>query len=58
MSQPSAQSERLLNPNLSTANEHYINDKILANDKFNNNINITNILEIIMKPKLLTIIRS
>ena len=40
MSQPSAPSERFLYPNLSTVNEQYINDKILANNNFNNNINI------------------
>ena len=40
MSQPTAQSERLLYPNLSTVNEQYINEKIQANKKFNNNINI------------------
>ena len=39
MSQSSAPSERLLYPNLTTINEQYINDKILANNKFNN-INI------------------
>ena len=36
MSQPSAPRERLLYPNLSTVNEQYINDKILANNKLNN----------------------
>ena len=40
MSNPTAPSENLLYPNLSTVNEQYINDKILANNKFNNNINI------------------
>ena len=40
MSQPTAPSERLLYPNLSTVNEQYINEKIQANNKFNNNINI------------------
>ena len=40
MSQPSAPSERLLYPNLTTINGQYINDKILANNKFNNKINI------------------
>ena len=40
MSQPKAPSERLLYPNLSTLNEQYINEKIQANIKFNNNINI------------------
>ena len=58
MSQLSAPSERLLYPNLTTINEQYINDKILANNKFNNNINIIKyILEINMKLKLVTIIR-
>ena len=37
---PTAPSERLLYPNLSTVIEQYINDKILAINKFNNNINI------------------
>ena len=40
MSQSSAPSERLLYPNLSTISEQYINNKILANNKFNNIINI------------------
>ena len=30
----------LLYPNLSSLSEQYINDKILANNKFNDNINI------------------
>ena len=42
MSQPSAPSERLLYPKLTTIMEQYINDKFLANNKFNNNINIMN----------------
>ena len=40
MSQPAAPSEKLLYPNLSAVNEQYINEKIQANKKFNNNINI------------------
>ena len=40
MTNPTAASERLLYPNLSTVNEQYINDKILANNKFNNYTNI------------------
>ena len=40
MSQPTAPSERLLCPNLSTINEQYINDKIPANKNFDNNNNI------------------
>ena len=40
MSRPSAMSERLLYPNLTTINEQYINDKILANNNFNKNTNI------------------
>ena len=40
MSQPSAPSERLLYPNLTTINEQYIIDKILSNNKFNSSINI------------------
>ena len=38
MTNPTAPSERLLYPNLSTVNEQYINEKIQANNKFNNNI--------------------
>ena len=37
MSQPTAPSERLLYPNLSTVNEQYMNEKIQANNKFTNN---------------------
>ena len=40
MTNPTAPSERLLYPNLSTVNEQYINEKIQANNKFNNNFNI------------------
>ena len=40
MTNPTAPSERLLYPILSTVNEQYINEKIQANNKFNNNINI------------------
>ena len=40
MTNPIAPGERLLYPNLSTVSEQYINEKIQANDKFNNNINI------------------
>ena len=40
MANPIAPSERLLYPNLSTVNEQNINEKIQANNKFNNNINI------------------
>ena len=40
MTNPTAPSERLLYPNLSTVNEQYINEKIQANNKFNNNIDI------------------
>ena len=40
MTNPTTPSERLLYPNLSTFNEQYINEKIQANNKFNNNINI------------------
>ena len=48
MSQPTAPCERLLYPKLSmesplrgpTVNEQYKNEKILANNKINNNINI------------------
>ena len=38
MTNPTAPSERLLYPNLSTVNEQYINEKIQANNKFKNNI--------------------
>ena len=40
MTNPTAPSERLLYPNLSTVNEQYINEKIQAKIKFNKNINI------------------
>ena len=40
MSKSTAPSEGLLYPNLSTVSEKLINEKILANNKFNNNINI------------------
>ena len=40
MTNPTAPSERLLYPNLLTVNEQYINEKIQANNKSNNNINI------------------
>ena len=44
MTNPTAPSERLLYPNLSTVNEQYINEKIQANNKFNNNINIIKVI--------------
>ena len=40
MSQPTAPSERLLYPDLSTVSERLINEKIQDNNKINNNINI------------------
>ena len=40
MSQPTAPSERLLYPDLSSVSERLINEKIEANNKFNNNIHI------------------
>ena len=40
MTNPTAPSERLLYPNLSTVNERYIKEKIQANNKFNNKVNI------------------
>ena len=40
MTNPTAPSERLLYPNLSTVNEQNINQRIQANNKVNNNINI------------------
>ena len=40
MTNPTAPSERLLYPNLSTVNEQYISETIQDNNKFNNNINI------------------
>ena len=57
MTNPTALSERLLYPDLSSVSERLINEKIRANNKYNN-INIIKILEIIMKLKLKTIIRS
>ena len=44
MTKPTSPSERLLYPNLSTVNEQYINEKIQANNKFNNNINIIKVI--------------
>ena len=40
MSQPTAPSERILYPDLSSVSERLINEKIQANNKFNNNFNI------------------
>ena len=40
MTNPTAPSERLVYPDLSSASERLLNEKILANNKFNNNINI------------------
>ena len=40
MTNPTAPSERLLNPDLSSVSERLINEKIQANNKFYNNINI------------------
>ena len=40
MTNPTAPSERLLYPDFSSVSERLINEKIKANDKFNNNINI------------------
>ena len=40
MGQPTALSERLLYPHLSSVSERLINEKIQANNKFNNNIYI------------------
>ena len=40
MNQPSAPSLRLLYPALSSVSERFIIEKIQANTKFNNNINI------------------
>ena len=45
MSQPTAPSERFLYPDLSSVSERLINEKIQANNKFNNSIN--NIKDII-----------
>ena len=40
MTNPTAPSERLLYPDLSSVSERLINEKIQANNKFNNNINV------------------
>ena len=40
MNNPTSPSERLLYPDLSSVSERLINEKIQANNKFNNNINI------------------
>ena len=58
MTNPTAPSERLLYPNLSTVNEQYINEKIQANKNLTTILTLQKILEIIMKMKLITIIRS
>ena len=58
MTNPTAPSERLLYPDLSSVSERLINEKIQANNKFNNNINIIKDIETIVKLKLITIIRS
>ena len=52
MSQPAAPSERLLYPDLSSVSERLLNEKIQANNKFNNNTNI------IKQLKLIIIVRS
>ena len=41
MTNPTAPSERLLYPDLSSVSERLINEKIQANNKYSNNINIT-----------------
>ena len=48
----------LFYPKITSFSEQYITDKIMANKKFNNNINAMKILEFIMKLKLITIIRN
>ena len=40
MCQPTAPSERIIYPDLSSVSERLINEKIQANNKFNNNFNI------------------
>ena len=40
MTNPTAPSEKLLYPDLSSVSEQLISEKIQANNKFNNNINI------------------
>ena len=40
MTNPTLPTERLLYPDLSSVSEGLINEKIQANNKFNNNINI------------------
>ena len=44
--------------NFNSSSEQNMNDKILANEKLNNSTNIINILENIMKLKLIAILRS
>ena len=48
----------LLYPNITSFSEQYINDNVLGNNKFNNNINFIKDFEIISKLKLIAIIRS
>ena len=58
MTNPTAPSEILIYPDLSSVSERLINEKIQANNKFNNNINIMKDSEIFMKLKLIIIIGS
>ena len=44
MTNPTAPIERLLYPDLSSVSERLINEKIQANNKFNNNINIIKVI--------------
>ena len=48
----------LLYPNITSFSEQYINDKNLANDKFNNNINNINDTRNYYETELITKIRS
>ena len=51
MTNPTAPSERLLYPDLSSVSERLINEKIQANNKLNNNINIIEDIMVYIKMK-------
>ena len=58
MTNPTAPSERLLYPNLSTVNDKYINQRLKLIINLTTILTLQKILEIIMKLKPITIIRS
>ena len=58
MTNPTAPSERLLYPDLSSVSERLINKKIQANNKFNNKINIIKDIRNYYETETNTVIRS